>query len=190
MSEYFRLVVDPELRGTWFLDTPVTRQGASVDVWAFVTCKEYRAHSCALRLPVGQPGRVPEFTFGALGMPVVTPLLGDRLQSLVPSDVQMIPARADNGTPVSILNVLSCVDCIDDSRTVAERWTPEDGRPEKVGEYHTIVRLIVDPTRINRDIFRVDGWEVAIVVSEWLANTAELMDVDGLTLRSVTETIR
>jgi len=59
-----------------------------------------------------------------------------------------------------VANVLPCVDCIDESRTVGEKWTESDGRPDKVGMYRTIVYLFVDPTRIAHDIFRVQGWKI------------------------------
>lgn len=178
--------MDPAVGDLWFLGKPRDSSGNAIYIWAFTTCKEFPVPAAPVMIPIGEPGRDARFNFGAFDTPVVDPPMGALLKSLAPDDVQLIPAVADDGTELTILNVLPCVDCIDDSKTIAEKWTPEDGRPDKVGKYHTVARLVLDPSRIDHDIFRVAGWDVALVVSARVADAANLSSIEGLKLRLVT----
>jgi hypothetical protein len=51
--------------------------------------------------------------------------------------VQFLPAQVDgHPEPYFILNPLRVIRCIDDARCEeVQRFTPEDGQPEKVGQY-------------------------------------------------------
>ena len=105
MSCYFRLVIDPAVGDLRFLDTPRDSSDNETDIWAFTTCKEYPLRAAPLIVPIGQAGRAARFNFGAFDTPVVDPRMGALLKSLAPQDVQLIPAVADDGTELTILNV-------------------------------------------------------------------------------------
>jgi hypothetical protein len=50
------------------------------------------------------------------------------------------------------------------------------------------VHLFIDPSRANHEIFRVAGWEVALVVSDKFAHVTGLAAVEGIRLLPVTAT--
>lgn len=71
--------------------------------------------------------------------------------------------------------------CIDDARCgEARHWMPEDGQPEKVGQYHVVSGLRIDPTKGgDAHIFRTWGWTVALIVSEELKEAMEQAGITG-----------
>jgi hypothetical protein len=118
-------------------------------------------------------------------MPVVDRRLGERLQALAPESVQLVQVDA-NGRDKVLFNVLSCIDAIDSARTVGERWTEKDGRPDKVGQYRTIVHLAVDAVRVGAvDTFRLAGWRSPLIISERLADALTDAEVEGVVLMRV-----
>ena len=53
---------------------------------------------------------------------------------------------------------------------IGDKWTLDDHRPDKVGQYRMIVKLVIDSARTgDASIFRVSGWRVAVIVSSQLA---------------------
>jgi hypothetical protein len=105
------------------------------------------------------------------------------LERLASQDVQLLPARVDGQTePWFILNVLRIIRCIDDARCdEVDYWKPEDGQPEKVGQYSYVHGLKVDPTKIgDAHIFRPWGWDVAIIVSDTLKQALEQESITGM----------
>jgi hypothetical protein len=137
-------------------------------------------------LVVKSPGEPVDFHLGLFDIPVVESRLGERIAASAPGQVELVPALIEGDSKaVAIANVLESVDCIDESRTVGEKWPADAGRPDKVGQYRTIVHLRVDPDRIRADIFRVGGWEVALVVSDHLVAEAGLSAIPGIRLLEV-----
>lgn len=52
----------------------------------------------------------------------------------------------------------------------------KDGRPEKVGQYLMVTNLTINPDRTDgQDIFRIRGWEIALIVSEEIKRSIEGM---------------
>ena len=83
--------------------------------------------------------------------------------------------------PYFILNTLRVIRCIDEARCVEVRYfTPEDGQPEKVGQYRVVSGMRIDPAKVEgARIFRPWGWTVALVVSEDLKQALEREGVTG-----------
>jgi hypothetical protein len=186
MREYFRLLVDSRTEDLWFLGQPVREDGAVVDARLFTACRPYGATIQPLRLPVQRPGRPSRVTFGAFDMPVIDAGLVAAISAATPGDVELIPATTDEISELSIANVLPCLSCIDERRTVGDKWTEADGRPDRVGRYRTIAQLYLDSSRITREIFRVYDWNIALIVSAELAAATRLGEIEGLRLAAVT----
>src|SRR3712207_7796801 len=92
---------------------------------------------CVPRFPLYAPGRALDFCWAAFGILVVNGRFVRLFERLDVRDVQFIPAEVDGHTgPYFILNPLRVIRCIDDARCEEVRYfQPEDGQPEKVGEY-------------------------------------------------------
>jgi hypothetical protein len=105
---------------------------------------------------------------------------------LAPDDVQLIPVDVDGqAEPYVLLNVTRVVKCIDDEASDEVRyWRPEDGQPEKLGQYRSVIGMRIDPSKVgNARVFRTWGWELAIVVSEAIKDALERMGPQGRSSR-------
>ena len=86
----------------------------------------------------------------------------------------------------SILNVVCSEACVDETRSEVTRWKPQDFRPDKVGKYRMISDLTIDPARADgRHIFRIEDFELALIVSEQLKLAVERMPNLGVVFRAV-----
>lgn len=172
---------DPTIEDQWFLDAPHDPDGNEIDPRTFTQGKRVVV-SEGLVVPIGEPGAPLEFSFGAFDMPVVSARVGEVLEQLAPDDVQRIPVRIEGADgPYEILNVVTAIDCIDRDRTVGTVWTEADHRSDLAGEYRMIIELHLDSSRITSSrIFRVEGWEIALIVTEDVKAALEEIAPTGL----------
>ena len=179
--KYFELWDDMKIPGRWMLRGPVDAHGQEVDPWQF---SEGRALDLPirLRLLVSHAGRGLDFSLTGLGLAVVHGRVVSLFERMGIQEVQFISVEVEgHAGSYFILNTLSVVRCIDDARCEeVQYWRPEDGQPEKVGEYRVVAGMRVDPTEIGASrIFRPWGWPVALVVSEDLKQALEEEGVTG-----------
>lgn len=186
MTGYSRILVDSSVEDLWFLGEPSNSDGEELDARIFTTCRPFGKTQSPLLLPIEKRGRPVPLSFGAFDMPVASRTLGDSFALAAGGDVELVPAVAEDGTELSIVNVLPEVECIDESRTIGEKWTPEDGRPDKIGRYRTILELFIDPNRVDREIFRLAGRRIVLIVSDWFAEVTGLTSLEGIKLQPVT----
>jgi hypothetical protein len=183
-TAYFRLSFDPERWPRWFPGEPRSEQGEEVDARTFTSCSRYTRG--ALVLPTDAAGPRSPITFGPFDLPVVDVSVGEKFFRLAGDDVQLVSAAVEDGN-VYILNALRSVECIDETRTMGETWSPEAGRPDKIGEYRTVLRLFIDPVRARgAHVFRPTGWHVALIVSSEMAARLDDRELGGTRLEPVT----
>lgn len=140
-------------------------------------------------VPLEVDGPRPEFTFGAGAMPVVSRRLAELIESICPTEVQRFPITAlPSITGYEILNVTAIADCLDETISTFKKFTPESARPDRVGDYSEVGRLRIDPRRTNNhDIFRIRGWEVALIVSDRVKAAMEGIENLGVIFDPVTD---
>lgn len=178
---------DGSVSDLWFLGEPIGPDGKEIDARRFTDSFEpFGPVAQPLRLPINQPGRRARLNFAAFDMPVVDKALGSAFALAAGGDIELVPAIAEDGTELMIAHALSCVDCIDESRTDGDKWTDQDDRPDKIGQYYMIERLFIDPSRVDHEIFRIAGWEIALIVSSWFTDATGLAGIEGVRLQSVT----
>lgn len=134
------------------------------DYWAYS-----RGESCKRTEPVpcriDDPGEPADFNTDAItATPIVSQRLGELLESIAPSEIQLIPARLDAPGKWAILNVLPLVEGIDYRNSV---MTFHDAaHPTKPGKPRGIMRLMVTPEKLGaHHLCRLRDWSVAIIVS-------------------------
>lgn len=101
--------------------------------------------------------------------------------------MQLIPADIE-GQPDQYLVLVAThlVRCIDEEASKVRFWTPEHGVPEKVGQYMGVDRLRIDKQKVgNAKVFRPEGWEVALIVSEDIKDALERTGATGLKFTEV-----
>jgi hypothetical protein len=180
--KYYDLLSNMRLRGRWVLADPVDEQGQEVDPWQF-------DNGCFLKpqgtivLRQAHPGSALDFSFTTLTIPVVHGRVVSLCERLgLQEQVQFLPAQVEGRSePYFILNALRIICCIDDARCEEVRyWRPEDGDPDRVGEYRVVAGMRIDSSKVgDSHIFRPWGWSVALLVSERLKQAMEEEGVTG-----------
>ena len=182
MTRYFKLMDDRRSQTRWHLGAPVDEQEEEIDPWQFDEGRVLEL-GCVPHLPLDIPGRPLDFCWAAFSILVVSDRFVRLFERLNVHEVQFIPTRIQGHEeePWFILNPLRVIRCIDDARCAeVQYWKPEDGQPEKLGEYRVVAGLRIDPTKVgDTRIFRPWGWRVALVVSEDLKQALEQEGITG-----------
>ncbi|RKH47608.1 hypothetical protein D7X12_02380 [Corallococcus sicarius] len=188
VRRYFDLSDDMTIPGRWVLGTPTDAQGREVDdPWMF-----YRGQQLPdlgrLKLPMDVPGRALDFSQAAFAAPVVHARVASALTELAPEEVQTLPVEIEgHPEPFFILVATQLIQCIDEraSRHV-RKWTPEDGRPEKLGKYRDVRGMRIDPAQVgDAKIFRPRGWAIALIVRDDIKEALEHMGATGTEFEEV-----
>jgi hypothetical protein len=185
---YFDLSDNMSIPGRWMLGTPTDAHGQKVeDPWMF-----YRGQRLTdlgpLKLPVTVPGKALDFSLAAFAAPVVHARVASVLSELAPEEVQTVPVAIE-GQPDSFFILVSTqlIQCIDEqaSRHI-RKWTPEDGRPEKVGKYRNVRGMRINPSQVgDAKVFRPQGWAIALIVREDIKETLDRIGATGTTFEEV-----
>ncbi len=185
---YFDLHDDMTVPGRWVLGTPTDAQGREVDdPWMF-----YRGQRLPdpgpLKLPIDVPGKALDFSQAAFAAPVVHGRVASLLSELAPEEVQTLPVEVEgHPEPFFILVATRLIQCIDEraSRHV-RKWTPEDGRPEKLGKYRDVRGMRIDPSQVgDAKVFRPQGWAIVLIVREDVREALERMGATGTEFEEV-----
>ena len=180
---FFDLCIDVYVPGRWYMSEPTLPDGQEVDdVWAFTRGKRI-APPGLLRIPIYRPGVPLDFTTAGVGM---TPILSARAASvfraMAPEDTQLFPVGVEGQTDnYHLLVVTRTVRCIDDKSCEDARYfTPEDGRPERVGEYQVVSGLRIDKSKVGSAcVFKTWGWRPALIVDEQIKAALEQTGISG-----------
>lgn len=182
VMKYYDLLSNMRLPGRWVLADPVDARGQEVDPWQFD-----KGHFLNLRgnlvLRQARQGSALDFSFTTLTIPVVHGRVMSICERLgLQQQVQFLPIQVEGQSePYFILNALRILRCIDDARCEEVRyWRPEDGDPDKVGQYRVVAGMRIDPSKVgDSHIFRPWGWSVALIVSERLKQAMEEAGITG-----------
>ncbi|QRN97350.1 hypothetical protein JRI60_51865 [Archangium violaceum] len=184
---YFRLSDDVYLPGRWELGRLSDQRGE--EVWPALLMRGEPAHiEGRIKAPVKIAGKPLDFSHAAMGIPVVHVRAASVFKELAAEDVQFFPVDIE-GHPEQylILNVTRVVKCIDDQASEEVRyWKPEDGRPEKTGQYRAVYGMRMDPSKMgDAKVFRPWGWTVALIVSEEIKEALERIGATGTKFKEV-----
>ncbi len=187
-KRYFQLDDDMSVRGRWSLGHITDPQGQEVDdPWSFIRGTPI-PHPGRLKVSITRPGKPLDFSPAGLGAPMVHVRVATLFKELAPEDVQLFPVEVP-GQPEQfcILVATRTIRCIDDAACKeVELWTPEDGRPEKVGQYRDVYGLRIDPSKVgDAQVFRTWGWWVALIVSEDIKDALERLGATGAEFQEV-----
>jgi len=175
---YYKLYDTHETRERWYLGDPFDGLGVKFDPYVFCRGRPVDVAS-PIRIPIYEPGRPLDYTeFNTSCVPVVNVRFANLLRERVPDDIQLIPAYVgEQQEGYFVVNPLRIIRCIDDAACKqVEFFTPEDGRPEEVGEYKVVSGMRIDRSKVQgAHIFRPWGWPVALVVSEELKVAMEAL---------------
>ncbi len=182
-NRFYALEFDVYVPGRWYLSEPTDLAGQEVeDIWQFIEGKPLSLPG-HLRIPLSRPGKALDIDFAGAGQtPIVSSEVASVLRELAAETVQLFPVEVEGqSTSHFILVVSRLIDAVDDAACASvERWKPEDGRPERVGHYHVICGLRIDPARVgNARVFRLWGYTLPIIVDEGVKAALEQVGCVG-----------
>jgi hypothetical protein len=183
----FQLHDDVYAPERWELKGPFDAAGQEPDdVWQFTGGHPVKDPG-PLFMKYDVPGQTLDYSHGGLDIPIVHARVAEVLTRLAPQDVQLLPIKVEEQTgPYFILVVTRLIRCIDEKASQIDLWTPEDGVPEKVGQYSSVQYLHIDRSRVgDAQIFRLQDWEVVIIVSEELKDALERIKATGMSFTEV-----
>jgi hypothetical protein len=184
---FFELHDDVQVPGRWHLDAPTDSRGREVkDPDRFRQGTPVRVKG-RLRIPIEEPGRPLDFTEAGLRIPVVHVRVATLFSELAPEDVQLIPVEIEEHPDQYLILVATrLIRCIDETASRIQRWTHEDGVPEKVGQYASVRGLRIDKTQVGAArVLRPEGWTGALIVSEDIKTALERTNATGVKLTEV-----
>jgi hypothetical protein len=97
--------------------------------------------------------------------------LADAIATVVPDDVRLVPVSVVGNLrhdAFAIPHCLRAIDCLDETKSDFIKWTERDERPDRLGEYRAVTKLVIDPGRIPPAVhmFRLAHWPVVMIVSD------------------------
>ena len=185
-QRFFKLADDVYVPRRWHLATPIDRHGRKMQDWDFKRGTPVHVDG-RLKIPIKIAGNPLDFSEAGLRVPVVHVKVASMLAERAPGDVQLIPADIE-GQPDQYLVLVATrlIRCINEAASGVRFWTPEHGVPDKVGQYIAVDRLRIDKQKVgNARIFRPEGWEVVLIVSEEIKDAMERMGATGMRFEEV-----
>lgn len=189
--KYFKLTqnVSAEMAHFWRLEIPTkSESGVDWNFWAFTKCTPAKAPPYPFF--VRKQGLQSELTFAAWEIPVVSSRVADIFQRLAPNDIERIPVEiTDTSGNWEILNVLSCIDCIDHVASQIDYY-PTNMMPwedqSQSGKPRGVRRLVINTSLVgNHHVFRPRDWAVTVIVSEPVRNALIDAVVNGIRFTEV-----
>jgi hypothetical protein len=182
---YFEVLDDVHHPGRWYVSEPALPAGpVSVRGTDLIRGEVVNAHG-TLAATVRIPGEALDFTFADFGVPLVRSEIGAAIDKAAPGEIQRLPLVIEGcAERYEILNVVGTVDCLDEERSRITRWTEQDGLPELVGTYLSVLDPVIDATRTGgRRVFRIEGWVPPVIVGQEIANL--LSGATGIVIQPV-----
>jgi hypothetical protein len=177
MTRYFQLRDDMTIRGRWHVCEVMFPSGEE----PLFDTGEPVSLSAPLVGTVSHAGRVLDFTITSFNAPLATSSIAEAVSSLAGSDVQCLPVEVAGQPAMKVLNALRVIRCLDETRSEFIKWTKQDHRADLAGQYRQVTKLVLAPDAVPADahFFRVEGWDVALIVSEALKEAMERVSCFG-----------
>ncbi|NVJ26478.1 hypothetical protein HUW62_35190 [Myxococcus sp. AM011] len=187
-TRYFRLneAVRP---GDWSLGPLMDGQGKELEDMAEFTSGRPVQAPDLLKLQVREQGRRRDFNLAGAGrIPVIHQRMATHLAEYASLEVQLLPVKVKGGSgEYSVLVAKKLIRCIDDKASQEiQAWKPEDGQPDKLGHYRSVIGMRIDPRKVGHfQVFRIWGWSDALIVSEDIKGLLERAKVTGADFEEV-----
>jgi hypothetical protein len=181
--QYYRLYTGIAYPNRWYLgDVNVD------DDWIFVKGQPLDENNFKnLMVKVYQKGNEMDFTeTNVFSAPVVSERFTEWLYEYM-NEVQLLPVKIPNTSRrYFILVVKNKIDCVDESKSSFTKFTKGDAvRPDLAGEYSSFKILKIDPTIIDKSIFRLDKFPMYIIINRDIKDKLEKAKVTGVKFKLV-----
>jgi len=185
MMRYFELRDDMLIAKRWHLGEVVASSGDEPRLRVGIS---FDAGEQPLKVEVGQVGKALEYSSTSFAVPIARLSLGEAIEQVAAGDVQRIPVNMPGYHDFEVLNSVRVVRCLDENRSEFTKWTKNDHRAHLAGQYRMVTRLKIMSEHVPADahFFRVEGWLVALIVSEKVKEAMERVGCLGAKFVAVT----
>lgn len=180
---FYKVVDDTEHPASWWLGR-VQFQENKIDPQHLAMGRHFESPG-PLIVTVKKRGEPMNLSFTLRDVPVATTRVADIVEKIAPGAIERFPVKVEGHEGrYEILNVVRGIDAIDRKRSEYMLWKVEDDRPDKLGQFRQVTRLVIrDDIPQDVGIFRPAGWEVALIVSAKLKKELEKIGRLGVTFR-------
>lgn len=184
---FYELFFDTKLTACWHLKEPRDQHGRLVDSWHFTMAKRYDG-SKDLTVKLQYPGPETDITFNSFGLPIARHDLSEELCRIDTLAIQTVPVSIEGSkNRFDILNILNEIDCVDETKAKFKKWTLEDSRPDLVGDFHYIDKLVLRAdVSYPFSIFRVARHSTTIIINQGIKELFDRLAVSGIECRPLT----
>jgi hypothetical protein len=161
---FYNLVDDMTISGRWIIGEVRNADGDNPTLDAGRRFTE----SKPLYAEIANDGSVLDFSLSVFAVPIATIELAMEVVRVVGPDVNTIPIDVAGQYDMRVLNSVRAIRCLDENRSEFLKFTRRSYRADLAGQYQLVSKLCLDPTSIPSDanFFRVEGWAIALIVSE------------------------
>jgi len=170
--KYFRLLDDVHIVGRWHLGEVVEETVKSpLELWTGTPA----AAGISIEAEITHPGTALDFCLTSFAVPVAITRLAEAIAGVAGGDLQRIPLKVGAHKGFEVLNSVRVIRCLDEGRSSFTKWTAKDHRADLAGKYRMVSHLRVNLNTVPRDahFFRIEGWEIALIVSELIRSAME-----------------
>lgn len=185
MMRFYDLADDVAVPRRWHLGA--CKRGA-VDVSDALWDGRVIANPGRINVALSRKGLALDFCITSFCVPVARLAVADAIEHAANGDVQRIPVQVAGHEDFEVLNSVRVVRCLDEGRSVFTKWTKDDHRADLAGRYRMVTRLKILSEHVPADahFFRVEGWLVALIVSEKVKEAMETTGCLGAKFTEVT----
>jgi hypothetical protein len=184
--KYFRLFDDVNVPARWHLGE-IFEQGGNLSL----ELQDGTPAHCRfpLRVEITHPGIALDFCLTSFAVPVATTKLGVVIASIAGLDLQRLPLEIRGHEGLEVLNSTRVIKCLDEKRSEFMKWTDKDHRADLAGQYRMVTKLKIDSRELPTDahFFRIEGWRIALIVSEQVKIAMEICGCRGAAFQDITE---
>ena len=184
MRKFFRLVDDLHIAKRWHLGEVFESGATSIELWNGTVIRGGKP----LIVRIDRSGSPLEFCLTSFAAPIAETALGAAIAPIAGADLQRLPVVIDGNKNYEALNSVRVIECLDEAESDFTKWTQNDHRPELAGQYRMVTELKVESRRVPPDgqYFRVEGWRIALIVSQAIRSAMEEVGCRGALFQDVT----
>jgi hypothetical protein len=184
MSNFYDMKDEIGFPGRWHLADPDCAEGCDASDFRTGRPVSLRTRPDA---QVHTPGVMLDFTLTDLAVPIVSSRLARVIRELGDQTIQWIPLTVGGREGYEIINATRILTCLDEERSEFLKWTEADERPDRIGRYRMVSRLVIDPARVpvGSHVFRIWGWYVTLIVSQAVVEAAQQVGAVGVVFDKV-----
>ncbi len=183
--EYYRMIDDIGVKDRWYLgDFKIDIE----DVWKLnsgqpVDLSRYNN----LKIEFDQKGMPLDFTeTDGVNIPIVSEAFAECIYEFI-GEIDLIPIFIpDAKGRYYVLVVKNLVDCVDEQKSDFKKFQENDDiRPDLAGEYSVIRSLKIDKSKVNKNIFRLEKYDLAVIINETIKKSLHNKGLLGVKFISV-----